>query len=254
MNQDPVCGMTVKPESPHQSILDGVPYRFCSAKCKTKFDADPASYLAPAETSAAAAVTDPGAEYTCPMHPEVRQIGPGSCPKCGMALEPLLPELEQEEDDSEYQDFRRRFWGSLPLTVIVVVLAMAGHVIPGLTPAVRTWSEMLLSLPIVLWAGAPFFVRGWRSIIQRSPNMWTLIGIGTGAAFVYSVVAALAPELSGFLHGPRSYRRLFRGGRRHHLLDPARPDAGIACPFADFGRNQVAAWPGAQNRPPHCAR
>lgn len=195
MNQDPVCGMSVKPESPHQSILDGVPYRFCSAKCKTKFDADPASYLAPAETSAAAAVTDPGAEYTCPMHPEVRQIGPGSCPKCGMALEPLLPELEQEEDDSEYQDFRRRFWGSLPLTVIVVVLAMAGHVIPGLTPAVRTWSEMLLSLPIVLWAGAPFFVRGWRSIIQRSPNMWTLIGIGTGAAFVYSVVAALAPGL-----------------------------------------------------------
>ena len=195
MNQDPVCGMTVKPESPHQSILDGVPYRFCSAKCKTKFDADPASYLAPAETSAAVPVTDPGAEYTCPMHPEVRQIGPGSCPKCGMALEPLLPELEQEEDDSEYQDFRRRFWGSLPLTVIVVVLAMAGHVIPGLTPAVRTWSEMLLSLPIVLWAGAPFFVRGWRSIIQRSPNMWTLIGIGTGAAFVYSVVAALAPGL-----------------------------------------------------------
>ena len=195
MNQDPVCGMTVKPESPHQSMLAGIPYRFCSAKCKTKFDADPASYLAPAETSAAVPVTDPGAEYTCPMHPEVRQIGPGSCPKCGMALEPLLPELEQEEDDSEYQDFRRRFWGSLPLTVIVVVLAMAGHVIPGLTPAVRTWSEMLLSLPIVLWAGAPFFVRGWRSIIQRSPNMWTLIGIGTGAAFVYSVVAALAPEL-----------------------------------------------------------
>jgi len=195
MNQDPVCGMTVKPESPHQSMLAGIPYRFCSAKCKTKFDADPASYLAPAETSAAVPVTDPGAEYTCPMHPEVRQIGPGSCPKCGMALEPLLPELEQEEDDSEYQDFRRRFWGSLPLTVIVVVLAMAGHVIPGLTPAVRTWSEMLLSLPIVLWAGAPFFVRGWRSIIQRSPNMWTLIGIGTGAAFVYSVVAALAPGL-----------------------------------------------------------
>ena len=195
MSQDPVCGMTVKPESPHQSILDGVPYRFCSAKCKTKFDADPARYLAAPETSAGAPVADPGAEYTCPMHPEVRQIGPGSCPKCGMALEPLLPELEQEEDDSEYQDFRRRFWGSLPLTVIVVVLAMAGHVIPGLTPVIRTWSEMLLSLPIVLWAGTPFFVRGWRSIIQHSPNMWTLIAIGTGAAFVYSVVAALAPGL-----------------------------------------------------------
>jgi P-type Cu+ transporter len=195
MNQDPVCGMTVKPESPHESILEGVSYRFCSAKCKTKFDADPVRYLASAETSAAGPVADPGAEYTCPMHPEVRQIGPGICPKCGMALEPLLPEFEQEEDDSEYQDFRRRFWGSLPLTVIVVILAMAGHVIPGLTPVVRTWGEMLLSLPIVLWAGAPFFVRGWRSIVQRSPNMWTLIGIGTGAAFVYSVVAALAPGL-----------------------------------------------------------
>ena len=193
--KDPVCGMTVKHESPHESLLDGVAYRFCSTKCKTKFDADPASYLAPAETSAAAPATDLGAEYTCPMHPEVRQIGPGSCPKCGMALEPLLPELEQEEDDSEYQDFRRRFWGSLPLTVIVVILAMAGHVIPGLTPVVRTWGEMLLSLPIVLWAGAPFFVRGWRSIVQRSPNMWTLISIGTGAAFVYSIVAALAPGL-----------------------------------------------------------
>ncbi|MGB4673149.1 MAG: heavy metal translocating P-type ATPase [Azovibrio sp.] len=195
MSQDPVCGMIVKPESPHQSILEGVPYRFCSAGCKTKFDADPARYLATTETSSGAPTADPGAEYTCPMHPEIRQIGPGSCPKCGMALEPLLPGLEQEEDDSEYKDFRRRFWGSLPLTVIVVVLAMAGHVIPGLTPVVRTWSEMLLSLPIVLWAGAPFFVRGWRSIIQRSPNMWTLISIGTGAAFVYSVVAALAPEL-----------------------------------------------------------
>ncbi|MGB4468974.1 MAG: heavy metal translocating P-type ATPase [Azovibrio sp.] len=195
MSQDPVCGMIVKPESPHQSILEGVPYRFCSAGCKTKFDADPARYLATTETSSGAPTADPGAEYTCPMHPEIRQIGPGSCPKCGMALEPLLPGLEQEEDDSEYKDFRRRFWGSLPLTVIVVVLAMAGHVIPGLTPVVRTWSEMLLSLPIVLWAGAPFFVRGWRSIIHRSPNMWTLISIGTGAAFVYSVVAALAPEL-----------------------------------------------------------
>jgi len=195
MSQDPVCGMTVKSESPHQSVLEGISYRFCSAKCKTKFDAEPARYLAPAETSAEPPAADPGAEYTCPMHPEIRQIGPGSCPKCGMALESLLPELEQEEDDSEYRDFRRRFWGSLPLTIIVVVLAMAGHFIPGLTPLVRTWSEMLLSLPIVFWAGAPFFVRGWQSVAHRAPNMWTLIGLGTGAAFVYSVVAALAPDL-----------------------------------------------------------
>ncbi|PKO33061.1 MAG: copper-translocating P-type ATPase [Betaproteobacteria bacterium HGW-Betaproteobacteria-7] len=195
MSQDPVCGMTVKPESPHESMFEGVSYRFCSARCKTKFDAEPARYLAPAETSAEPPAADPGAEYTCPMHPEVRQIGPGSCPKCGMALEPLLPELEQEEDDSEYRDFRRRFWGTLPLTVIVVVLAMLGHLIPGLSPSVRTWSEMLLSVPIVLWAGAPFLVRGWQSVVHRAPNMWTLIGLGTGAAFVYSVVATLAPGL-----------------------------------------------------------
>ena len=195
MTKDPVCGMTVKLESPHESILEGATYRFCSTKCKTKFDTDPARYLAPGEASAEERDGDPGAEYICPMHPEVRQIGPGSCPKCGMALEPLLPELAQEEDNSEYQDFHRRFWVSLPLTAIVVVLAMVGHFIPGLTPMVRTWSEMLLTMPIVFWAGAPFFVRGWQSIIQRSPNMWTLISIGTGAAFVYSVVAALIPGL-----------------------------------------------------------
>ena len=188
---DPVCGMTVKPESPHASDLNGTHYRFCSAKCKIKFDAEPARYLAqqPAEPAI------PDAEYTCPMHPEIRQIGPGTCPKCGMALEPLLPDLDQDEDNTEYRDFRRRFWASLPLTVVVVVLAMAGHRLEGLSPTVRTWGELLFSLPIVLWAGAPFFVRGWQSLVQRSPNMWTLISLGTGAAFAYSVVAALAPGL-----------------------------------------------------------
>ena len=188
---DPVCGMAVKPESPHATDLDGVHYRFCSAKCKTKFDAEPARYLAlqPAEPAI------PDAEYTCPMHPEIRQIGPGNCPKCGMALEPLLPDLDKDEDNTEYRDFHRRFWLSLPLTVAVVVLAMGGHRLEGLSPAVRTWGELLLSLPIVLWAGAPFFVRGWQSLVHRSPNMWTLISLGTGAAFGYSVVAALAPGL-----------------------------------------------------------
>ena len=189
---DPVCGMTVKPESPHQSFHDSIHYRFCSAKCKTKFDAEPSHYL---NAKVGTTETAVGTEYTCPMHPEIRQIGPGSCPKCGMALEPVLPDLEQGEDDSEYRDFRRRFWGSLPLTVIVVVLAMAGHRWSAVSPSWRTAVELLLSVPIVLWAGAPFFMRGWQSIIQRSPNMWTLISLGTGAAFVYSLVAALAPGL-----------------------------------------------------------
>ncbi len=190
-NIDPVCGMTVKAESPHASDLDGVHYRFCSAKCKSKFDVDPQRYLSPSP-----AKTDPdGTEYVCPMHPEVRQIGPGTCPKCGMALEPVLLALDQKEDDSEYRDFRHRFWTSLPLTVIIVFIAMVGHRIEGLSPAVRTWTEMLLTAPVVLWAGGPFFVRGWQSIVRRSPNMWTLISIGTGAAFLYSVVAALVPGL-----------------------------------------------------------
>ena len=188
---DPVCGMTVKPESPHATDLDGIHYRFCSAKCKTKFDAEPARYLGPPPVEAAV----PGAEYTCPMHPEIRQIGPGTCPKCGMALEPMLPDFEKDENNSEYRDFRRRFWASLPLTIIVVVLAMVGHQLEGFSPLVRTWAELLLSLPIVLWAGAPFFVRGWQSLVHRSPNMWTLISLGTGAAFGYSVVATLAPGL-----------------------------------------------------------
>jgi Cu+-exporting ATPase len=188
---DPVCGMTVKPESLHATDLNGIRYRFCSAKCKTKFDVEPAVYLAPKQ----AEVVVPGAEYTCPMHPEIRQIGPGTCPKCGMALEPMLPNFEKDEDNTEYQDFRRRFWASLPLTIIVVVLAMVGHQLEGFSPLLRTWAELLLSLPIVLWAGGPFFVRGWQSLVHRSPNMWTLISLGTGAAFGYSVVATLAPGL-----------------------------------------------------------
>ena len=112
--------MTVKPESPHRSDLAGTVYRFCSSHCKAKFDAEPARYVHPQEPVA----SDPAAEYTCPMHPEVRQIGPGTCPKCGMALEPVMPDLTVEDDNSEYRDFRRRFWLSLPLTVLVVILAM----------------------------------------------------------------------------------------------------------------------------------
>ena len=136
----------------------------------------------------------PGTIYTCPMHPEIRQDHPGNCPKCGMALEPEMPQLD-DEDHSELKEFRRRFWWTLPLTIAVFVLAMFGHRLGWMAPTTQTWIELALSLPIVLWAGWPFFVRGVQSIVHRSPNMWTLIGLGTAAAFLYSVVATIAPEL-----------------------------------------------------------
>lgn len=135
-----------------------------------------------------------GTVYTCPMHPEVRQDHPGSCPKCGMTLEPELPKQE-DDDNPELGDFQRRFWWTLPLTTIVFVLAMLGHRLQWMDMAVQSWVELLISVPIVLWAGWPFFTRGWQSVANASPNMWTLISLGTGAAFVYSVVATIAPQL-----------------------------------------------------------
>ena len=144
--------------------------------------------------AAAPAVPLPaGTVYTCPMHPEIRQPHPGNCPKCGMTLEPVMPEAEQQ-DNPELADFQRRFWATLPLTVVVTVLAMAGHRLGWFDMAVQSWVELALSVPIVLWAGWPFFVRAWQSVLHRSPNMRTLIGLGTGAAFVYSVAATVAPQ------------------------------------------------------------
>nr|WP_235399593.1 copper-translocating P-type ATPase [Pseudomonas ogarae] len=131
-------------------------------------------------------------EYTCPMHPEIRQPGPGTCPKCGMTLEPVMPALE-EEDNPELKDFTRRFWWSLPLTVIVTVLAMAGHALSLFHGETQNLVEFFLATPVVLWAGWPFFVRGVASVRQRSPNMWTLIGLGTAAAYLYSVAATFWP-------------------------------------------------------------
>jgi Cu+-exporting ATPase len=146
------------------------------------------------DRAALAEATAPGAVYTCPMHPEIRQDHPGNCPKCGMTLEPVVPALESE-DSAELDDFKRRFWATLPLTVVVAVLAMSGHRLGLLAPRTQAWVELALSLPVVLWAGWPFFVRGARSVAARSPNMWTLIALGTGAAFVYSVAATAAPGL-----------------------------------------------------------
>ena len=135
-----------------------------------------------------------GVTYTCPMHPEILQDHAGQCPQCGMTLELLLPALEEDENP-ELRDFQFRFWWTLPLTVVVTFLAMAGHRLNWFEMSTQSWIELMLSLPIVLWAGWPFFYRGWQSMVNRSPNMWTLIGLGTGSAFVYSVVATLAPQV-----------------------------------------------------------
>jgi P-type Cu+ transporter len=134
-----------------------------------------------------------GTTYTCPMHPEVRQDHPGNCPKCGMTLDPEMPSLA-DDDNPELRDFQRRFWWTLPLTGVVCVLAMFGHRLQWLSMAAQSWVEFVLALPIVLWAGRPFFERAWHSVVNRSPNMWTLIGLGTGAAFVYSFIATVAPR------------------------------------------------------------
>ena len=191
---DPVCGMTVDPATTaHHATHQGTDYHFCSAKCRERFIAEPQKYLSP-EPKAAEIAAPAGTIYTCPMHPEIRQEGPGTCPICGMALEPEMPSLE-DEDNPELRDFTRRFWWTLPLTIIVLTLAMLGHRIGFLSTEARTWIELVLSAPVVLWAGWPFFERCVQSIRNRSPNMWTLIGIGVASAFGYSVVATIAPDL-----------------------------------------------------------
>lgn len=151
------------------------------------------SHHHPQTPTVSALIAEVETEYTCPMHPEVRQNKPGLCPKCGMTLEPVLISLDSE-DNSELIDFSRRFWWTLPLTVVVTILAMFGHSLGWFATTTQSWIELVLSLPIVLWAGWPFFARGALSVRQRQPNMWTLIGLGTGAAFVYSVIATVAPQ------------------------------------------------------------
>lgn len=192
--KDPVCGMTVTSQSKHSYSLKNITYYFCSNGCKEKFIGAPSKYLDGGLKDSESPASVAGTIYTCPMHPQIRQNQPGNCPICGMSLEPLLPELEEEENP-ELVDFQRRFWWTLPLTTVVTVLAMFGHKLNLLESQTQTWVELFLSLPIVLWAGWPFFYRGWQSIANRSPNMWTLIGLGTGAAFLYSVVATVAPQV-----------------------------------------------------------
>jgi P-type Cu+ transporter len=202
--KDPVCGMSVDPHTAkHRASFEGRPYYFCSAGCKARFEADPQKFLT--KDKAPPLPVAEGAIYTCPMHPEVRQVGPGSCPICGMALEPLLVSAEPQENH-ELVDMTRRFWIGLALSLPVLLLEMGGH-LTGLTETIgRTtsnWLQLLLATPVVLWAGWPFFERGWQSLVTRNLNMFTLIAMGTGVAWIYSVVATLVPDI--FPHAFRGH-------------------------------------------------
>jgi Cu+-exporting ATPase len=190
---DPVCGMKVAADPETKVEYAGEEYYFCSPGCMSTFRSNPEAYISPKKTEPAQHVPE-GTIYTCPMHPQIRQPDPGYCPLCGMALEPLIPELDEGENP-ELVDFRRRFWWTLPLTVVVTLLAMTSHrFFPGVLPY-QNWIELVLSTPVVLWAGLPFFKRCVESVVHRSPNMWTLIGLGVAAAYGYSIAATVAPGL-----------------------------------------------------------
>jgi Cu+-exporting ATPase len=205
--KDPVCGMDVVPGEARGGSAEhaGVTYWFCHPGCRQRFVADPSRYLAPSPAPVTFPTRDrPGAPaddriYTCPMHPEVRQKGPGTCPKCGMALEPEAPIAEEEGPSAELLDMTRRFWVSLALTAPVLVLAMSEMLAPALVAwmpqAANLWMQLALATPVVLWGGWPFFVRGWQSVVRKSLNMFTLIALGTGAAYGFSVFSVLAPGL-----------------------------------------------------------
>ncbi len=237
--EDPVCGMSVAADTPHRTVHDDTEFLFCSSGCLTKFQEQPARYLEGAPDEAVPDGHEPvaGRIHTCPMHPEVRQEGPGSCPKCGMSLDqeivalpasrtdyvcPMHPEIVRdepgscpvcgmgleprivsldEEEDPELVDMTRRFWFSVAFSIPVLAIAMGG-LLSGGNPLLRWfesstlgWAELLLSTPVILWGGWPFFVRGWRSVVTRNLNMFTLIGLGVGVAYVFSLVASFLPDL-----------------------------------------------------------
>jgi Cu+-exporting ATPase len=217
---DPVCGMTVDIENPADTAEhDGTTYYFCSKHCSAKFRSAPQQFLNQSQGAtdshsccsggethvhqislSPATPVDHNATYICPMHPEVRQIGPGSCPKCGMALEPETPTASVDEANPELDDMTRRFWVSAALTIPLVLLAMsrmffAEQYAQWFAPRTLALLEFALATPVVLWGGWPFFVRLWQSLVHRSPNMFTLIGIGTGAAYLYSVIATFLPQV-----------------------------------------------------------
>jgi Cu+-exporting ATPase len=202
---DPVCGMTVSAGSPHQVEHAGRHFEFCSAGCRTRFLKDPMRYLAATSpvhgvvprVAAVPPHADPvaGTLYTCPMHPEIRHVGPAHCPKCGMALEPLIPALS--EDDSEIRSVRRRFWSALTLAVPVMLIAMVPHLLGRAHDPTTAWTlrmlELALSAPVVLWAAVSYYRRGWLGLVHRAPNMYTLIGLGVIVAFTFSLIATFFP-------------------------------------------------------------
>jgi Cu+-exporting ATPase len=194
--KDSVCGMDVDPHTArHRAEHAGRTYYFCSGRCRERFVAEPAKYLAP-EPAKVEPVPE-GTIYTCPMHPEIRQVGPGSCPICGMALEPVMVTAEAGPNP-ELADMTRRFWIGLALAIPVVVLEMGGHLMNLhmlIGPQLSNWVQLLLATPVVLWAGWPFLERGWQSLVTRNLNMFTLIALGTGVAWLYSVVATAAPDI-----------------------------------------------------------
>ena len=194
---DLVCGMTVDPaKTPHHAEYKGVAFHFCGASCRTKFIATPLKYLDPSSVEPAEPVPE-GTEFTCPMHPEIRQVGPGTCPICGMALEPLVVTAETGPNH-ELIDMTRRFWIGLALTLPVFLLEMGGH-LTGLHmllgKQVSNWIQLALATPVVLWAGWPFFERGYESLKTRNLNMFTLIPMGTGIAWIYSIIATVMPQI-----------------------------------------------------------
>ena len=195
---DPVCGMTVDPADAVGHVDHGDhTYYFCSQSCLDRFRANPREFIGQAAKPAGRAAADAG-EYTCPMHPQIRQMGPSSCPICGMALEPVTVTLD-EQPNEELVEMSRRFWVSLALTVPLLLLTM-GEYLRG-APLARVsaapwfgWLQLALATPVVLWGAWPFFVRGWRSIVNRSLNMFTLIALGVSVAYIYSVVATVLPD------------------------------------------------------------
>ena len=203
--KDPVCGMTVDPDrTEHHARHGGEAFHFCSARCHDKFVADPERYLRPEAKPAAPEQAGhpspkPGVIYTCPMHPEIRQEGPGNCPICGMALEPVTAGVEGEPNP-ELVDMTRRFWIGAALTAPLVLLELGAH-LPGLglhgliSPQASLWLQFLLATPVVLWAGWPLLERGWRSFASRRLNMFSLIALGVGVAYLFSLVATFLPGI-----------------------------------------------------------